>query len=285
MQRDRHRYAGILTLRAPECRISVIGPSFAPCGVTPWAFLSWIHFSWILAAWVVVPLLLLLPAPGWATPPQGNLPERQPVSDISRAAEAYLERRIARTDRRITPRAGSLDPRLQLARCDAALEGFLRTGTKIGNRTIVGVRCGGSIPWKVYVPVNLIEMRPVLVARRALPRGHLLIAADLVAEERDVSRLSGGYLENTGAATGRRLKRQIVSGSAISPSMLETQIVVRRGQTVTLVVRNDSLNIRMAGKALTDGALNERIRVENTVSRRIVEGFVRSPEHVEVMVR
>jgi flagella basal body P-ring formation protein FlgA len=34
-----------------------------------------------------------------------------------------------------------------------------------------------------------------------------------------------------------------------------------------------------------DGAVDQRIRVENTVSHRIVEGLVRSPEYVEVLVR
>jgi len=127
-------------------------------------------------------------------------------------------------------------------------------------------------------------MRPVLVARQALPRGHLLAKSDLVLEERDVSRLAGGFVTNTDSVTGQRLKRQLVSGSVLSPAMLETQVVVKRGQSVTLVVKNDKLNIRMAGTALMDGAIDQRIRVENTVSRRIVEGFVRSPEYVEVLV-
>jgi flagella basal body P-ring formation protein FlgA len=211
--------------------------------------------------------------------------ERHPVREITQAAEDYLQGRIAGTDRHVTPRAGQLDPRLRLARCDRPLEGFLRPGAEIGSRTVVGVRCSGNRPWKVYVPVGLVEMRPVLVVRQALSRGHRLTAGDLVAEERDVSRLSRGFIEDANTVVGRELKRQLVSGAVLSPSMLETEIVVKRGQSVTLVVQNDALNIRMAGKALMDGAVDQRIRVENTVSRRVVEGFVRSPEYVEVLVR
>jgi flagella basal body P-ring formation protein FlgA len=224
-------------------------------------------------------------AAAFATSENPAAAAHHPVSEITQAAEGYLERRIAKTGRRVTPRAGKLDPRLRLARCERPLEGFLRTGSETGSRTVVGVRCSGSSPWKVYVPVDLVEMRPVLVARQALPRGHLLTANDLVPEERDVSRLSGGFMASSDAVVGRQLKRQVVSGAVLSPSMLETQIVVRRGQSVTLVVRNDALNIRMAGKALMDGAVDQRIRVENTVSHRIVEGLVRSPEYVEVLVR
>jgi flagella basal body P-ring formation protein FlgA len=51
---------------------------------------------------------------------------------------------------------------------------------------------------------------------------------------------------------------------------------------VTLVVDNGGMEIRMAGKALSDGALDQRIRVENVSSRRVVEGIVRSAEIVEI---
>ena len=47
---------------------------------------------------------------------------------------------------------------------------------------------------------------------------------------------------------------------------------------LTFGVANDRLNIRMTGKALSDGALHQRIRVENSSSGRVVEGIVRSRE-------
>ena len=234
-------------------------------------------------AWWVFALLLGIGCS--AAVAAGQVGDSHPVADITQAAEDFLVHRISQTDRHVRPRAGQLDPRLTLARCEQPLEGFLGAGTEIGSRTIVGVRCSGGSPWKVYVPVDLVEMRPVLVARQALPRGHLLTSNDLVLEDRDVSRISGGFVTSQDDVLGHRLKRQLVSGRVLSPSMLETLVVVRRGQSVTLVVQNDALNIRMAGKALTDGAIDQRIRVENTVSRRVVEGFVRSPEYVEVLVR
>jgi flagella basal body P-ring formation protein FlgA len=66
--------------------------------------------------------------------------------------------------------------------------------------------------------------------------------------------------------------------------MLKAHIMIHRGQTVTIVVRNDGLNIHMMGKALMDGSENQRIRVENTNSKRVIEGIVRSSEQVEVLV-
>lgn len=242
------------------------------------------------AAGRVLTLVLVF---GWACAAQagGNTGgdgahfETQPVSDISQAAEQYLRQRLGATGRQVAPRAGQLDPRLQLPRCDHALEAFLREGSRIDQRTVVGVRCSGSRPWKVYVPVDVVEMRPVLVARRSLARDHVLLAEDVLAERRDVSRIVGGYVSEPEDIVGQRLKRRLVSGTVISPGMLRERIVIRRGQSVTLVVKNDALSIRMAGTALMDGSLNERIRVENTTSERVVEGIVRSAQYVEILVQ
>jgi len=54
---------------------------------------------------------------------------------------------------------------------------------------------------------------------------------------------------------------------------------------VTLRAQTNALQIRVAGKALMDGALGQRIRVQNTASGRVVEGLVRSAELVEVLVQ
>lgn len=208
----------------------------------------------------------------------------QKLSDITGAAERYLEDRIGSRDERMSARAGQLDARLKLARCDRPLEPFLRRGTKVGNRTVVGVRCTGSSPWKVYVPVDVIVTENVLIARRSLQRDHPLSADDVTIEQRDVSRLASGYLSDPLQLKGKRLKHQVMSGHVITPRMLQAELAVRRGQTVTLVVRNSTMAISMSGKALMDGAVDQRIRVENLTSGRIVEGIVRSPEHVEVLV-
>ncbi|MGI9232471.1 MAG: hypothetical protein ACR2RD_02475, partial [Woeseiaceae bacterium] len=113
----------------------------------------------------------------------------QPTDSITAAAEDFVRAKIGPKAARTSVKAGSLDSRHRLALCSEALEPFLRRGAKIDVRTIVGVRCTGEKPWKVYLPVEVIVTDKVLVASRTLPRGHLLATSDLVVEERDVSRL------------------------------------------------------------------------------------------------
>lgn len=209
---------------------------------------------------------------------------RHSTAAIATAAVEYLQARTGVGDPRVILKAGQLDPRLNLPRCSRPLEGFLRGGTEIRTRTIVGVRCGGDAPWKVYVPVDVIVMDSVLVTARTLPGGQVPGPDDVRIETRDVSRLASGYLSSADELAGQRLKSQVHAGRVITPAMLQADMVIRRGQTVTLLVSDARVNIRMSGKALTDGAVNQRIRVENAVSKRVVEGLVRSPEHVEILV-
>ncbi len=212
-------------------------------------------------------------------------PDWQPLADISRTAEQYLvNNRIGPVAGNTRVKADALDVRLKLPHCSQPLQGFLRRGTRTAARMIVGVRCSGIRPWKVYVPVNVIEIAKVFVARRALPRGHLISAGDVIADERDVSRLHSAYITDARFLVGQRLRSPVLPGSIITASQLKADNYVKRGQTVTLVATSNGISIRMAGKALNDGGLNQRIRVENLNSGRVVEGIVRSREHVEVLM-
>lgn len=208
-------------------------------------------------------------------------------SAIAAAAEQYLRERVAApgSDTGATRlSAQGFDQRLRLAACDRPLEGFMRPGTRIAARTIVGIRCGGSRPWKVYVPVDMTVSTSVWVARRPLPRGHVLTGDDLVAETRDVSGRATGYVNSRNDLVGHRLKTSVLAGRVLEPHFVEADIAIRRGQSVTLAVEVSGIEVRMSGKALADGALNQRIRVENHNSGRVVEGIVRSRELVEVLM-
>ncbi len=213
-----------------------------------------------------------------------NTPQWQPTEQITATAEQFLLGRTGVFAGNTTVQAGPLDARHRLAFCDKPLKGFLRSGTDIKARTIVGVRCNGSKPWKVYVPVDVVVTANVLVARQTLVKGQVLAATDLTTEQRDVSRVRGGYLSDLKQVIGRRLKTQVIAGKTLKPRMIAVDIAIRRGQSVTLTVNSGGFDINMKGTAMMDGAVNQRIRVRNTNSGRIIEGIVRSREHVEVLL-
>lgn len=208
----------------------------------------------------------------------------QSVESIESTAADFAAAQLDADGEEIRAEAGELDGRLRMTRCEKPLSAFLPNGTGNGSRLIVGVRCEGDKPWKVYVPVRIARFGDVLVVTRALPRGHLLSEADLRTERRDLAARLQSYITEFSQLPGRRLKRSVVAGTMLTHAMVDAEKIIRRGQKVTLVVEDGGMQIRMAGTALSDGAMDQRIRVENASSRRVVEGIVRSTEIVEIML-
>ncbi len=177
--------------------------------------------------------------------------------------------------------AARLDPRLRLAQCTAPLEVTLPTTTANGAKTTVGVRCAAPA-WSIYVPVTVEIEAPVLVLRRALPRRAPVEITDVELQTRRIGGVAGGLISDTNNLAGRRLRRALPAGSPLTADALAPDVLVRRGQQVTLLVATGPFEIRAQGQALSDGGEHERIRVQNVTSRKIVEGVVENAFTVRV---
>ncbi len=236
-----------------------------------------VHGFLTLAAAMVCASALLV-SPTWA-----DADRWQTTSSIAAKAEAHARASLSHPDLTVEATVTALDSRLKLARCDQPLSAFTPPNTELKKNLVIGVRCRGSRPWKVYVPVKLSARRQVLVTSRPLSRGATLSAADVRIEEKDVTMARGAYLTDVAQLNGKILKRTVPEGRLVTADLLNDQDIIKRGQRVTLMVEQSGFMVQMAGTALSDGTINERIRVENTSSQRTVEGIVRSPQMVEVI--
>ena len=209
-------------------------------------------------------------------------PGRQAVADISATAERFVYEQAAASGRDIVVTAGFLDPRLKLPHCGDALDVVLRPQAELVGRVVVGVRCTGQNPWKVYLPVYVGVMEKVFITARQLPREHIVVPGDVVAERRDVSALRGDYVPASADIVGSYVTRSLGTGLVLRPSALRDRILVEKGQTVVLSMHSDLVSIQVAGIAHADGAANQRIQVRNTTSGKLVEGRVLSQGVVDV---
>lgn len=176
----------------------------------------------------------------------------------------------------------ALDRRLRLAKCGKPLESFSPPSSNSGVRHTVGVRCNGDDNWTLYVTVRVEVSKQVLVAKRRLERNSIVSKGDFLVEKRMVSGLHGGYIENPENAIGSRLKLSMKQGAVLSPGQLRRPPAVTRGSQVTILGRAGGVEVRMSGKALSDGTKGQRIKVRNNSSSRQVEGTVISHGTVEV---
>jgi flagella basal body P-ring formation protein FlgA len=82
---------------------------------------------------------------------------------------------------------------------------------------------------------------------------------------------------------GLTASRPISGGAFLTNQQVVAARAVQRGQSVTLLADLGGMSVRMAGKALTDGLINQRVRVQNVSSGKIVEGIARSAQVVEIV--
>ncbi len=205
----------------------------------------------------------------------------QPHEGIAACARAFAETQAKAYGSRIHVEAGPIDPRLRLPRC-RKMEAFYPPGERRLGSVTVGVRCLAPRTWTVYVPVNIAVTGKVLVARRYLPRGTRLRLEDFRLEERPLTHLPLGYMDDPQRLVGKRLKRPLPMGGVLRPSMLDIPPAVRRGAQVTLLYRGASFTVKAQGKALGRGKEGEQVKVRNLSSGRIVEGRIIAPGLVQV---
>ncbi|MEM7082014.1 MAG: flagellar basal body P-ring formation chaperone FlgA [Pseudomonadota bacterium] len=207
----------------------------------------------------------------------------QALPSIRQVAVDFVTPRVQQPGREVHIVAGELDSRLRLPRCTAPLEAYLPPGGQIRTQTAVGVRCHAP-KWKLFVPVRIGTSANVWVAARPLTKGAVVSADDLRVMKRDLGSLRTGYVLADQTIEGQVVKRAIDVGQALRPQMLSAPIVVRRGQSLTISAgsKTGPIHIRMAGQALADGQIGQRIRVKNLSSGRTIEGIVRSRGRVEI---
>lgn len=124
--------------------------------------------------------------------------------------------------------------------------------------------------------------REVWVASRDLPRGALLGEGDLRLERRAPHRVPRDAVPDRGRLLGLELRRGVREGRVVRERMVEVPSKVKRGEVVRLVLRRGGLQIVGRGRAVSDGAVGDRIRVVNTDSRREVSGRVAGDGSIHV---
>lgn len=178
---------------------------------------------------------------------------------------------------------GPLPPQVRLAHCEVPVKSAQAPGLQVPGRALIELRCDGHSPWHVYIPAKIVGTTPVVLAAHAIIAGTVLTAKDLTVEQHDLTALPQGYLDDPGIAVGMTAGRAIAGSAIITNQELIGMQAVQHGQTVTLVADAGGISVRMEGRALTDGLVNQRVKVLNLSSGKVVEGIARSAQVVEII--
>ncbi len=221
-------------------------------------------------------LFAALPAGLWAA-------ETEDIAQLEALARSAAASQLAPLTERQRLVVGPIQPTLRLEPCDKGVVPMIAAAQHMKDRVLIELRCQGSVAWHLYVPVRIVGTSSVAVAAHAIVAGSVLTAKDLRAEQHDISELPLGFLEDPAIAVGLTASRPIPGGAFLTNQQVVAAKAVQRGQSVTLLADVGGMSVRMAGKALSDGMINQRVRVQNLSSGRIVEGIARSEQVVEII--
>jgi flagella basal body P-ring formation protein FlgA len=188
-----------------------------------------------------------------------------------------------------TPQAGrlfvtadGLDARLRLAKCPQRPVALVPTMLSLSAKQTIGVRCPQGNAWTVYVPVTVEMELEVLITRGAAQRGAHLGETDVERQPRRLPGFAMNYVTDLSEYRERHLKRPLAAGTVLLADAFAADVLVRRGQQVTLVSSVGGIEVRASGAAMTDGGVRDRVRVQNLSSLKVVEGIVESASLIRV---
>ena len=121
------------------------------------------------------------------------------------------------------------------------------------------------------------------VLARPVARGEILHAADFVRGE--AAAATARFALRAEQAEGMEARRLLPAGASLRAADIAPPTLVRRGDALTLHWRRGGLDISAPGRALTDAAAGEGVRVLNLATDKVLDARVRASGEVEVQAR
>ncbi len=224
-------------------------------------------------ACIIIGTFFYFLSPNWA------YANTDPFSAVRQSAEEFVSSVVEEPALgKLKIEAGYIDPRLRLTVCPTPLKAVIPGKQKLNSTVTVQVSCPDH-SWQVYVPVAIKLFTPVVVARRPLDRGMILLPDDLSIQLVESRLQRGQSFDDISDIAGARTKRSVGMGQPISGFDV---CVVCRNDEVIIRANGEGLNIITKGTALSDGGIGEQIKVRNSRSRRIVDAIVTGIGEVSV---
>lgn len=147
-----------------------------------------------------------------------------------------------------------------------------------GHTTVIA-QCFSSNE-KLYLPISIKVMTPVLVSKHHLPRHQRITQADIKSSLLNKYKLRNGYFKDPKALLGKVTKRSISAGTILNQRNIAEPILVRRGAVVNIRKTIGSVKVQMKGIALAQGRMHDVISVRNLKSKKTISAQVASGDTV-----
>jgi flagella basal body P-ring formation protein FlgA len=127
---------------------------------------------------------------------------------------------------------------------------------------------GDRVAETLQVAAQVERRALVIVATRSISRGERFSADAVAVREVFLRDDRGEPIRDLKLVVGQIASAQLREGAVLYPSMIETPLMVRRGELVTVRCISGGLVVRTVARAGGDGRLDEVIEVRNETTRQ-----------------
>ncbi|OUR60553.1 flagella basal body P-ring formation protein FlgA [Colwellia sp. 39_35_sub15_T18] len=200
---------------------------------------------------------------------------------IEAFAKNFLEHKVT------APKGGktvitvaNIDPRIIIKPCQQALKANIPEKHS-GRNVNVKITCDDSASWKMYIPAKIENTFAVLVATTTIEKGVILSDSNIDIQYLASNKIRGKKLSDKVTVMGSKAKKRIGKGRAITRKNV---CLICKGDTVTIIAKSDIFMIKTRGTALSDGNINQQIKVKNSRSGKIIRPKVSAVNQVTILL-
>lgn len=154
---------------------------------------------------------------------------------------------------------------------------------KLKKNNPIKVTCNSdTTPYSFYLTSRVVIEKPYVTVINPVTKNDILDANNLTINYQDKVLDKGTTFQDPNMLEGIMVKRDIRPGQ---PILKNNICVVCKGNEVTIEATNGNFSIKTAGIALDDGSYNEKIKVKNVKSGKIVRALIINQNLVEVQLK
>ena len=138
----------------------------------------------------------------------------------------------------------------------------------------------------VYVQTRIRVNKSVVVTRQKIKKRTRITTRDVERKMQEISNLPANYFAAEKDLIGKEATTSLPPGTIILPWMVQAETVVKRGDTVRILFKGQGLELMGEGKALQDGFVGKKIRVQSLMfkSKKEMDGVVVGTGEVKVEI-
>jgi flagella basal body P-ring formation protein FlgA len=135
---------------------------------------------------------------------------------------------------------------------------------------------------KKEIAGRIFALEQVPVLKNPLRSGDIIDARDIDYVDMRATDVTANMVVNADKLIGQTPRRGIPAMRPVRSADIEAPAIVKKGDLVTVILRNDTLNLTIQGRALQSGGAGDLVRIVNTASNRLLEAVVTGPQSVTI---